>query len=216
MSYVRVSILGRLVSEEVWSINPVFDPTGEFPGGVSQAGLDAAALAIANRTVPTQMRAWLSTLGSRTGARVEVRDDVTEELIGLSIQSSTTPAVGGPSGANQPPQSAAVISLRTDTPGASGRGRLYWPAMGAALDSTNGRLSSSQLASFLTDSKNYLLGIRSDLAAAFPAIGFDLAVRSRTTKTTPHVTRLQVGNVVDTQRRRRDNLPESYSAVSFP
>jgi hypothetical protein len=41
-------------------------------------------------------------------------------------------------------------------------------------------------------------------------------VRSKTTHTTPHAVRLQVGNIVDTQRRRRDSLPESYSNITFP
>jgi hypothetical protein len=48
MSYVRVSILGSFSTEEVWSVNPVFDPTLEFGSTVDQAALDAAALAIAN------------------------------------------------------------------------------------------------------------------------------------------------------------------------
>jgi predicted fused transcriptional regulator/phosphomethylpyrimidine kinase len=62
----------------------------------------------------------------------------------------------------------------------------------------------------------YLTAMRDALATAFPTIGFNLAVRSKTTKTTPHVVRIQGGDVVDTQRRRRDNLPEAYSSLSFP
>lgn len=215
MSYVRVSILGRLVNEEVWSVNPVFDPTGEFPGGVNQAALDAAALAIANRSIPTGMRAYMSTVCTRTGARVEVRDDVTDGLIAISTQTSTT-VTPGTGGIVMPVQSAAVLSLRTDTPGASGRGRLYWPVLAASLDTTTGRINAASLATFFSDFKLYLQGIRSDLATAFPPIAFDLAVRSKTTKTTPHVTRIQVGNVVDTQRRRRDALPENYLTTTFP
>jgi hypothetical protein len=32
---------------------------------------------------------------------------------------------------------------------------------------------------------------------------------------TPHVTRLQIGDVIDTQRRRRDAMPESYSTLAM-
>jgi len=214
MSYVRVSILGSYVTEEVWSVNPVFDPTGEFPGGVNQAALDAAAQAIANRTIPTVLRGLMSSVASRTGARVEVRDDATDALIALSLQASASATQG--TGTNtMPAQSAAVISIRTDSPGASGRGRLYWPCLSATLG-TSGRLASPTNAAIVADAKSYLLGIRTDLATAFPTIGFDLAVRSRTTHTTPHATRIQVGSTIDTQRRRRDNLPESYAAVAFP
>jgi hypothetical protein len=215
LSYFRVSILGRLVNEEVWSVNPVFDPTGEFGTIINQAQLDAAATSIANRSVPTGLRALMSTQGARTGARVEVREDANDGLLGIATATSTT-ASAGTTGVTSPPQSAVVVSLRTDTPGGSGRGRLYWPALSAPIDATTGRLTTAAQTAFLTDMKAYLVGIRADLAAAFPAGVFDLAVRSKTTHTTPHVTRLQVGNVVDTQRRRRDNLPESYQTATFP
>jgi len=214
MSYVRVSITGTMLGSEVWSINPVFDPTGEFGSTVSQTALDAAALAIANRAIPTELRNHMSAQVARTGARVEVRDDGNDSLIGISTQASATPVVGLTAVA-MPAQSALVLSLRTDTPGGSGRGRLYWPCLVGPLDST-GRISTANVGLFVADFKTYLTGIISDLATAFPSIGFNLAVRSKTTHTTPHVVRIQAGNVVDTQRRRRDTLPESYSTVTFP
>jgi len=214
MSYVRVSILGSQLAEEVWSINLTFDPTGEFPGGVNQTALDTAAAAIANRTVPTSLRAILSNQGARTGARVEVRDDVTDNLIALSLAASTTPSLGTAT-VVLPPQAAVVVSILTNTPGASGRGRIYWPSMGYTLGTT-GRLGTPAPATLLADFKSYFLGMRSDLAAAFPTIGFDLAVRSKTTHTTPHAVSLRLGNVMDTQRRRRDNLAEAYVSTTFP
>jgi hypothetical protein len=214
VSYVRVSILGSISGEEVWSVNPVFDPTGEFPGGVSQAALDAAALAIASRSVPADLLVLLSGSCTRTGARVEVRDDASDDLIGLSQQSSPV-VVAGTGALRMSSTSALVCSIRTNTPGPSGRGRLYWPAMGANLTGV-GRLLTPSTAVAATAFKSYLLGMRTDLATAFPTIGFDLAVRSRTTKTTPHAVRIQVGNVIDNQRRRKDALAEQYSALAFP
>lgn len=214
MSYVRVSILGAQSGGEVWSINPVFDPTGELEFGIDQAKVDAAALAIANRTIPSNLLSTLSSAMSRTGARVEIRSDTTDALLATSTQGSTAASAGAAS-PKLTPQSALVISIRTDTPGASGRGRLYWPAMGVTVSAT-GRLGTPGVAALLTDAKSYLNGIRSDLATAFPTIGFDLAVRSKATHTTPHATRLQIGDVIDTQRRRRDVLVEAYTAVTFP
>jgi len=108
-----------------------------------------------------------------------------------------------------------VFSLRTNSPGGSGRGRLYWPALGGGITAA-GRLGTSNVTAFMGGMKTYLLAIRDILAANFPLIGFDVAVRSRATKTTPHVVRMQVGDVVDTQRRRRDHLPESYQQVAIP
>lgn len=213
MSYVRVSILGAAPGGEVWSINPVFDPTGEFPGGVNQDALDAACNAIAALNPGAQLASFLSTALSVTGARVEVRDDSTDALIGISVQVRSSPF----SGTGTPlrgAQTAVVTSLRTNTPGGSGRGRLYWPAVGTAVTSLL-RFDGAFVTAGLTQMATYLHAMEDALATAFPTIGFDLAVRSRTTHTTPHVNKLQMGNVPDTQRRRRDNMVEDYTSVTF-
>jgi len=214
ISYIRVSILGSQTAGEVWSVNPVYDPTGELEIGIDQAKVDAAALAIASRTIPTNLLSCLSTAMSRTGARVEVRADSNDALLATSTQGS--PAIAtGPLAPKLTPQSAVVCSIRTDTPGGSGRGRLYWPAMGITVSAT-GRVGTPAVNQLLLDFKSYLNGIRTDLATAFPGITFDLAVRSKATHTTPHATRVQVGDVIDTQRRRRDVLVEAYQSLAFP
>jgi len=43
-----------------------------------------------------------------------------------------------------------------------------------------------------------------------------LAVWSRTLATTLGVTRIQMGDVLDTQRRRRDSQVENYQELAFP
>lgn len=213
MSYVRCSILGTIGTEEVWSINAVFDPTGEIEGSTNQAALDAAALAIANISIPTNLRTAMSSAVARNGCRLEVRSDSGDDLLAISQAGSTT-AQSGTGSVYLPPQTAMVLSLRTNTPGASGRGRLYWPGMGLTLNNL-GRITTPAANNFVTDFKTYLQGMESALATAFPTIGFDLAVRSKVTQSTPHVVRIQAGNVPDVQRRRRDTIPESYSSVDF-
>lgn len=213
MSYARVSILGSAVGSEVWSINPVFDPTGEFPGWNQAAG-DAAVLAINALTIPADLLTLLSPALSVTGCRLEVRNDGDDSLIGIA---EDVRATGGAGTGTQrmPAQAALVASLRTDTPGGRGRGRLYWPAVGGIV-STTLRLATPTPTAFAGAMKTYMAGIAGALASAFPTIGFNLAVRSKTNHATPHVTRLQVGNVIDTQRRRRDNIPEDYVSVTIP
>jgi hypothetical protein len=212
-SYMRVSVLGSTIGSEVWSINPVFDPTFEFPGWNQAAG-DAAAIAIAAIVPGSSLLTMMSSSMSITGIRLEARDSTSDALIGTA-QAIKATAQAGTGVPKLPAQAATVISLRTDTPGGVGRGRLFWPALGNTIGSDL-RMSTPSPNSVLTDMKAYLLAIRSALATAYPTIGFDLAVRSKTTHTTPHVTRLQVGNVIDTQRRRRDTYPEVYSSSTFP
>ena len=83
------------------------------------------------------------------------------------------------------------------------------------IDTTT-KITTAARDALLTEFKTYLLAIRSALATSFPTIGFDLAVRSGTAKQTPHAVRIQLGDIVDTQRRRRDTLNESYGTVNFP
>jgi hypothetical protein len=42
------------------------------------------------------------------------------------------------------------------------------------------------------------------------------SVRSSTDHVCRDITSIQVGSVLDTQRRRRDILPESYATVTYP
>lgn len=213
MSYVRASILGSSPGGETWSINPVFDPTFEFPGQPDQTLLDQACAAIAALTPGAQLVTNLSSAMAITGARLEVRDDSTDSLIAISTDVRATPLAGG-SAPLRSAQDAMVFSLRTTTPGASGRGRLYWPAASGGIDA-NMRLTSAVVSSSLTQMATYLHAMEDALATAFPTIGFDLAVRSRRTHTTPHVNKLQLGNILDVQRRRRDKMIEDYTSVAF-
>lgn len=213
MSYVRVSILGASPSGEVWSINPVMDPTFEFPGDVNQAALDAATLAIANLNPGPQMKIGLSSSMSLTGARCEVRDDGNDSLIATSTVLRAAPLTDT-TAPGRTAQDAIVFSLRTNTPGGSGRGRLYWPYAAGPIDAQM-RIPAATCTTLIGEFATYMHAIESALATAFPTIGFDLAVRSRLTHTTPHVNRVQIGNVVDVQRRRRDAMIETYTSVAF-
>lgn len=213
MSYVRCSILGTTVGGEVWSVNPTFDPTGEFPGGVNQAALDAAATAIMNIAIPTDLKTLLSTALSQIGCRLEVRDDATDNLLALSESTypDNQPGTGTP---KMGAQSSIVVSVLTNTPGGRGRGRIYWPAVGATINSSL-RLSAPTTTNVVTGMVTYMQAIESALATAFPTIGFNLAVRSKASKATPHAVRLRVGNVIDSQRRRQDQFVESFSTANI-
>lgn len=197
----------------MWSINPVLDPTFEFGTTVDQTALDAATNAVAALSPGAQALAFMSSALTITGARAEVRDDSTDNLMAISVQVRPTPLAG----TGTPLRGhgdAVVVSLRTNTPGGSGRGRIYWPAIGQSVD-TQLRFPSANTSALLTQISTYFHDMESAFATAFPTIGFDLAVRSKTTHTTPHVNKLQCGNVPDSQRRRRDKAIEDYNSVAF-
>jgi hypothetical protein len=86
--------------------------------------------------------------------------------------------------------------------------------MGALL-AADGRLQTGLNATYVGEFATYFHAMESALATAFPLIGFDLSVRSTTSHATHHVNRIQIGNVIDTQRRRRDTLIEAYATAAI-
>lgn len=110
-----------------------------------------------------------------------------------------------------PLPTAAVISLRTALAGRSYRGRVYWPGLGVTI-STAGRWASGFPLGLATD----FASLNTRIIAAAPA-GSDLylGVVSRKLDVITPVISASVGDVPDTQRRRRDDLVETYFTVGI-
>lgn len=216
MTYYRVSIQGTLGSSERWSVNPCFATS--FPGTPKVPALQAAATAIAAVDLPTTLGVAKSTAARITLIRVEARSDThTLELAAEAAYTGNQGTGATPAG---PAQTSAVISLRTDAPGASGRGRLYWPALGLPPMASTLRMNPADQNGLVTGAVTYLRAVQDALKAGISpapaATTFDLAVFSRTKGTHNLVNRIMVGDVFDTQRRRRDALREAYLTKSFP
>jgi hypothetical protein len=124
-------------------------------------------------------------------------------------------AIAGTGGSSHPSQTSVVLSLRSNVPGASGRGRLYWPATGMGIDAATLRPLASGLTNFLTDARTYLVALNGAVRATFPG-SVGLSVWSRTGATSHVISKLLVGDVLDTQRRRRDAYQETYQTQAFP
>ena len=217
--YFRLSIGGSIGSYEVWSINPVFDPTAEVENTWVQASGQAMVDAAAAVVPTTSMRALLGPIANQGRYRLEARHNVTDELLGFAEKVLSSPHIGTGAQNVKTMQTAVVLSLRTSTPGARGRGRLYYPAFGANVNDSF-RLSAPAPTALLADFKSYLESVRSAMLTAsgpgWPFLGLNLAVRSKANSTTPHVVQLQLGDILDVQRRRRDRIPESYVVTPVP
>lgn len=208
---------GTLPSGEAWSVNPCYGETLNVLTWNQENG-DNAAAAIGLLDLPVALKTLKSSAAACSTVRVERRTD-DNVLIGAAERPWTPPG-GTTYNPKMSFQNAAVISLRSGTPGRSGRGRLYWPALGAALDNATLRLSTPTPSDAATGARTYLLAIQNALTAALdpsPATGLfhALNVFSPTHNTRVQVNRLEVGDVLDVQRRRRDRTVENYASVTY-
>jgi hypothetical protein len=128
-----------------------------------------------------------------------------------------TPIAGGGATSPIPPQVSLVAQLAAASPiGLGSKGRMYLPGIGHTVQ-TSGKLTAAQtlaiangLRTFLdaaesaTNSPGYVI----NASKGRPGVPFTAPVNRR-------VTTIRVGDVYDTQRRRRNGLQESYSSASM-
>lgn len=123
--------------------------------------------------------------GKNTG---QVRN--AEALIGTGIDPSL------------PPQNALVVSLSTAVPRRLGRGRFYMPPV------TTGQVDAGRvLAACVSSAKTAAQKMIQSLNGA----GYQVVIYHRSNRTFDAVIGGNVGDVFDTQRRRRDKLIETRS-----
>jgi hypothetical protein len=221
MAYWRAVLKGSIGGIESWSTSTAFGIVGLSPDVPDQSAADGILANLLAYTttanVPTSFKSLLSSGSWISGWRLELRSE-DESILSISEGSMGSP-VFGTSTPTKTPQDACVISLRTSTPGARGRGRMYFPAMGAALNATF-QLNAPTAANVAADAKTWLNAIKGRMDAYYTSIAaaksVAVSVRSATDHVCRDVNQIQVGSILDTQRRRRDAIPESYSSVAFP
>jgi hypothetical protein len=104
-----------------------------------------------------------------------------------------------------PPQNAVVVSLRTALPTRAGRGRFYLP--GPVVTTLDAGVLTAGNVTIIVNAAADLIGDMNDAGAT-------VEIYHRTSKTGTAVTSFDVGNVLDTQRRRRDKLVETRHSLS--
>lgn len=212
MAYIRCSLRGTLATQEVWSVNPVFSDLSSGAPNVSPEELSEAAGVVRALTIPTSLRTIMSSTCALISTRLEYRNS-TGALIAVGEDAGSPQQ--GTGTATKPLQTSAVISLRTGLAGGSRRGRLYWPALGATITASTTRLSGPAPAVLATDAALYLKLIE-DAISGVVERSFRLAVRSPTLGLETAVTALEIGDILDVQRRRRDKLLEGYETQTYP
>jgi len=198
-------------SGEEWSVNPCWN-ISDFGVNTTPLQVQNVATALAASAVNGGFTGAWGVTTFLTGYRVEARSYAGV----LENQAEATRATGviGTGNAPHPYQTSIVISLRTSQVGASGRGRLYVPATGMQIGSANLRPTTATVQAFLTGAYITLGSMTTAIRATFA--GANLAVWSRKLAVANNVTALQVGDILDVQRRRRDVLVEGYTNQVWP
>jgi hypothetical protein len=213
---------GTLGTTEVWNTTINWGIFGILPDDPNQAltdGLLAALLtATTSATYPVDFKTALSTAGKFTGYRVDLMSEA-DKVLSTSVGDMATPITG----TGSPSKTSAdciVISLRTPKPGPSGRGRWYFPALAQTLNYGNFTTNSPTADNMALAARTWLNAMGTamngywiGLASALRVV---LSVRSVKLHQNNNVVRIQVGSVMDTQRRRRDNIPETYVTYTYP
>lgn len=207
---LRISLQGSLPGGEKWSVNPIYAMTA--PIAVSADECAAVATAIHGIAVPGILSSLNPAGVALTGTRVEARD-TNGALENVAEVARSSPVVGT-SATTHPMQTSIVLSLRSTDSTARGKGRLYWPALGIALNASTLRFNSTVVSDYLTTMNAYLASIRAAVRGVGGLTTASLAVWSRTTPKTEIVVTLRAGDVPDVQRRRRDKLVETYVSAA--
>lgn len=213
MGLYRVIIGGATPAPgEVWSVGMALDgpdptmPQADINQWATNIGVAIAAL------VSHPLINLLSSAGNVNFVRCEQRHEATEALLRAGEYQLPTPKPGSGT-ASKVLQNSLVISLRTLTPGRSYRGRVYWPAW-AYTGTAEQLFASSSLNSWLPAYADLVELVVAQAIAVDPSYAMILVVRSRLLHVSTPVTALAVGNVPDTQRRRRDALTELYTVLA--
>lgn len=185
---------------------------GTYPGEIWQFGLHsdgALSLAAAQSAWMSAVTDFLSVayLGDLC-ADVAFTEATTAELdpaTGLQLTKASDPRseVGTSTAACLPFQVTPVVSLRTAVANRSGRGRFYAPS--PAVDTQAGGRMTAGSQGNLADSAAAML-------TSLDGAGLQPVLFSRTTFNTTPITSLDVGDVLDTQRRRRNQLIETRTS----
>lgn len=137
---------------------------------------------------------------------VNAYQDNGKVINGSSIYTLSSPIVGSASATTQmPPEVAVVASLRTGGRGPRNRGRMYLPFTCAT--NASGLIASASRTTITTAAKTMFDGIVDGIPGASPAVVHAAGL------TFSSVTRVQVGDHWDAQRRRQNKLPETRTTV---
>ena len=226
MAHLQVVVLGGSPDGETWSnsfrysqrtqgsMQPVPGRNDITDAETLQSIADGVGELNSGTVYPATLRGGLSSTLSIYGVRVNaIGDDGT--LVAAAEHVKAVPAAGQGT-ATRPLQVALCVTLNSGAAfGRHYRGRVFFPALaGPALSSATLRVSPTDRQTWATA----LAGLLTDIGGVANAEGVFVPpyvpiVYSRSTGQVLEIQNISVGDVLDTQRRRRDALRENRTLL---
>jgi hypothetical protein len=217
-SHVLLTAHGVLPSGSSWSCGVRTGGDGGYQW--TQPVLNAMALQAANA-----WRSFQNTTGIGWPAEVSL-DGVTARYVSaagktqLLAERSPSNAAAAPNGVlTLPSQCAVVMTLVTALPMRTAKGRIYLPLLGITASAANkGRIAPTTVTAIVNAGRGLIIALNNAVDAAYePASPLPkISVQTQVTGAgVAPVTGVRVGDVIDTQRRRRDNAFENYTSLAL-
>ena len=218
--FARVTISGTCLNgAEEWSTgfqmgSPTVDivdvvaPGAQNIGAAWQSFFGLAANAFSSSYKTTQIKvAAINTNGTTDTDKID-------------YYTFPTPISGGGSATLLPPQISLAATLTSDNQrGLASKGRMYLPGINTAVQTTDGHLISSYVATLTTNFKTFLDAVNAAQGTSGKIILASKGHKVANSNPVEYlagrsawVTGCRIGNVYDTQRRRRNGLVETYEA----
>jgi hypothetical protein len=203
-------------TDQTWSVGLRFrSATGGDPGGIADvethlnAWRDGIKALHSGNVVPSEMQALMSTGCTLTAIRCSAINAQGHETAVSLVEKD--PISTGTRQVVMPSQVAVAVTLGTGYPGASNRGRFYWPGLGAGV-AQNGRQGNIDTQALATDVAGWIPELEGAGASVITP-SLRLNVLSTTKATAKPVTEVRIGDRLDIQRRRADKEKETYSVA---
>jgi hypothetical protein len=212
LDHVLLTAHGTLPAGETWSCGI------RYRAQPDQAGLDTIAGIAAASWVTLVTNLGNNATGQAWSADTTL-DGVTARVVnpaGITIrQAEGFPAGGSKVGGTPtklPNQCSVVATLLTQRPGRTGKGRIYLPLLALTIGTTGRHTKTTVIA---TEVKGLIDRINSGVqGAGFEGTRCIVASKLGEGAESP-ITGVRVGDVVDTQRRRRDSVAEVYQTQAI-
>lgn len=134
------------------------------------------------------------------------------ELAPALLHEDTTPAFG--TSTNTLPQASVVVTMRSGlTTGSANTGRMYMPHCYMTLNTGEATASSGTATVFAGLAATFVNAVTDHINASTTDNWAPTIMTNKTGQASKFIDRVSVGTVNDTQRRRRNRLPEVYSTT---